>query len=69
MSPSTTVSLTLPSLRIRILPPALVFSVREELDASSAAAIAGQRVFEWDQTLEEVSIYINLPPNVHPKQF
>ncbi|KAI9388317.1 hypothetical protein POPTR_009G046000v4 [Populus trichocarpa] len=26
-------------------------------------------VFEWDQTLEEVNIYINLPPNVHSKQF
>lgn len=31
--------------------------------------IAGQKVFEWDQTLEEINIYINLPPNVHPKQF
>ncbi|GKU93356.1 hypothetical protein SLEP1_g6957 [Rubroshorea leprosula] len=29
----------------------------------------GQRVFEWDQTLDEVNIYINLPPNVHSKQF
>uniref|UniRef100_A0A2P2LL56 Uncharacterized protein MANES_01G161700 n=1 Tax=Rhizophora mucronata TaxID=61149 RepID=A0A2P2LL56_RHIMU len=29
----------------------------------------GQEVFEWDQTLEEVNIYINLPPNVHSKQF
>lgn len=29
----------------------------------------GQKVFEWDQTLEEVDVYINLPPNVHPKQF
>ncbi|KAG7019138.1 NudC domain-containing protein 2 [Cucurbita argyrosperma subsp. argyrosperma] len=29
----------------------------------------GQKVFEWDQTLEEVNIYINLPPNVHSKQF
>ncbi|XP_056165036.1 uncharacterized protein LOC115683880 isoform X1 [Syzygium oleosum] len=29
----------------------------------------GQTVFEWDQTLEEVNIYIKLPPNVHPKQF
>ncbi|PKI31860.1 nudC domain-containing protein 2 [Punica granatum] len=28
-----------------------------------------QKVFEWDQTLEEVNIYISLPPNVHPKQF
>lgn len=28
-----------------------------------------QKVFEWDQTLEEVNIYINLPPNVPPKQF
>lgn len=30
---------------------------------------SGQTVFEWDQTLDEVNIYINLPPNVHPKQF
>ncbi|KAK3442009.1 hypothetical protein EUGRSUZ_B02255 [Eucalyptus grandis] len=29
----------------------------------------GQTVFEWDQTLEEVNIYIKLPPNVRPKQF
>ncbi|XP_030537406.1 nudC domain-containing protein 2 isoform X1 [Rhodamnia argentea] len=29
----------------------------------------GQTVFEWDQTLEEVNMYIKLPPNVHPKQF
>ncbi|XP_050221280.1 uncharacterized protein LOC126671546 [Mercurialis annua] len=29
----------------------------------------GQRVFEWDQTLEEVNMYLNLPPNVPPKQF
>ncbi|KAK7286825.1 hypothetical protein RJT34_22099 [Clitoria ternatea] len=29
----------------------------------------GQKVFEWDQTLDEVNIYINLPPNVHSKQF
>ncbi|KAB1996891.1 hypothetical protein ERO13_A13G224500v2 [Gossypium hirsutum] len=29
----------------------------------------GEKVFEWDQTLEEVNIYINLPPNVHSKQF
>ncbi|KAG2673151.1 hypothetical protein I3760_13G076300 [Carya illinoinensis] len=28
-----------------------------------------QKVFEWDQTLEEVNLYINLPPNVHPKRF
>ena len=31
--------------------------------------VLGQKVFEWDQTLEEVNMYINLPPNVHPKQF
>lgn len=30
---------------------------------------SGQKVFEWDQTLEEVNMYISLPPNVHPKQF
>jgi hypothetical protein len=29
----------------------------------------GQKVFEWDQTLDEVNIYINLPPNVNSKQF
>jgi len=29
----------------------------------------GQKVFEWDQTLDEVNIYINLPPNVHSKLF
>lgn len=29
----------------------------------------GQTVFEWDQTLDEINIYINLPPNVHSKQF
>ncbi|KAJ4850488.1 hypothetical protein Tsubulata_011947 [Turnera subulata] len=29
----------------------------------------GQTVFEWDQTLEEVNLYIKLPPNIHPKQF
>ncbi|XP_022642555.1 nudC domain-containing protein 2 isoform X1 [Vigna radiata var. radiata] len=29
----------------------------------------GEKVFEWDQTLDEVNIYINLPPNVHSKQF
>ncbi|KAB5520397.1 hypothetical protein DKX38_024716 [Salix brachista] len=29
----------------------------------------GKTVFEWDQTLEEVNIYINLPPNVPSKQF
>ncbi|CAN6692960.1 unnamed protein product [Malus baccata var. baccata] len=29
----------------------------------------GQKVFEWDQTLEEVNMYINLPPNVPSKQF
>lgn len=26
-------------------------------------------MFEWDQTLDEVNIYINLPPDVHSKQF
>lgn len=31
--------------------------------------ILGQKVFEWDQTLDEVNIYIALPPNVHSKQF
>lgn len=38
---------------------------------SSANSIVdlGQKVFEWDQTLEEVDIYINLPPNVHSKLF
>ncbi|XP_058109075.1 uncharacterized protein LOC131252514 [Magnolia sinica] len=30
---------------------------------------AGQKVFEWDQTLEEVNIYISLPPNVPTKLF
>ncbi|KAF7816099.1 nudC domain-containing protein 2 [Senna tora] len=29
----------------------------------------GQTVFEWDQTLEEVNMYINLPPSVNTKQF
>ncbi|KAL5699073.1 hypothetical protein ACHQM5_030025 [Ranunculus cassubicifolius] len=29
----------------------------------------GQKVFEWDQTLEEVNMYINLPPNVPTKLF
>lgn len=29
----------------------------------------GQKVFEWDQTLEEVNMYINLPQNVPSKQF
>ncbi|KAL0843598.1 hypothetical protein Bca101_016843 [Brassica carinata] len=31
--------------------------------------LIGQKVFEWDQTLEEVNLYITLPPNVHPKAF
>jgi len=31
--------------------------------------VIGQKVFEWDQTLEEVNMYITLPPNVHPKSF
>lgn len=26
-------------------------------------------MFEWDQTLEEVNMYINLPPGVPSKQF
>ncbi|KAL9228669.1 hypothetical protein vseg_004222 [Gypsophila vaccaria] len=29
----------------------------------------GQKVFEWDQTLDEVNMYIDLPPNVPTKQF
>lgn len=29
----------------------------------------GQKVFEWDQTLDEVNMYIALPPNVPTKQF
>eukprot|EP01018_Ginkgo_biloba_P017571 Gb_32047 [translate_table: standard] len=29
----------------------------------------GQKVFEWDQTLEEVDIYITLPKNVPSKLF
>ncbi|XP_047322920.1 nudC domain-containing protein 2 [Impatiens glandulifera] len=29
----------------------------------------GQKVFEWDQTLEEVNVYITLPPNVSKKLF
>ncbi|KAK9133414.1 hypothetical protein Scep_012942 [Stephania cephalantha] len=29
----------------------------------------GQKVFEWDQTLEEVNMYITLPPNVPTKLF
>ncbi|OAY74685.1 nudC domain-containing protein 2 [Ananas comosus] len=29
----------------------------------------GQKVFEWDQTLEEVNVYIDLPPNVSTKLF
>ncbi|RVW79060.1 hypothetical protein CK203_048213 [Vitis vinifera] len=28
-----------------------------------------QKVFEWDQTLEEVNVYITLPPNVPTKLF
>ncbi|KAL0366403.1 UNVERIFIED_CONTAM: NudC domain-containing protein 2 [Sesamum radiatum] len=28
-----------------------------------------QKVFEWDQTLEEVNMYITLPPNVPKKLF
>lgn len=31
--------------------------------------VSGQKVFEWDQTLEEVNIYITLPPNVPTKLF
>ncbi|KAI5678947.1 hypothetical protein M9H77_09897 [Catharanthus roseus] len=29
----------------------------------------GQKVFEWEQTLEEVNIYITLPSNVHKRLF
>ncbi|XP_078182012.1 protein BOBBER 1-like [Carex rostrata] len=29
----------------------------------------GQKVFEWDQTLEEVDMYIDLPQNVPKKLF
>ncbi|KAH6756757.1 HSP20-like chaperones superfamily protein [Perilla frutescens var. hirtella] len=29
----------------------------------------GQKVFDWDQTLEEVNMYIDLPPNVPKKLF
>ena len=29
----------------------------------------GQKVFEWDQTLEEANIYISLPQNVPTKLF
>ncbi|KAF5182551.1 Hsp20-like chaperones superfamily protein [Thalictrum thalictroides] len=29
----------------------------------------GQKVFEWDQTIDEVNIYITLPPNVPTKLF
>lgn len=29
----------------------------------------GQKVLEWDQTLEEVNIYIDLPPNVPKNKF
>nr|XP_028955481.1 nudC domain-containing protein 2-like [Malus domestica]XP_028955482.1 nudC domain-containing protein 2-like [Malus domestica] len=29
----------------------------------------GQKVFEWDQTLEEVNMYISLPLNVPSKHF
>ncbi|KAL6527259.1 hypothetical protein OROGR_016349 [Orobanche gracilis] len=29
----------------------------------------GQKVFEWDQTLEEVNMYITLPPSVPKKLF
>lgn len=30
---------------------------------------AGQKVFEWDQTLDEVNIYIDLPPKVPKNLF
>lgn len=30
---------------------------------------AGQKVFEWDQTLEEVNMYIELPKGVPTKLF
>ncbi|KAG1362182.1 hypothetical protein COCNU_10G004010 [Cocos nucifera] len=29
----------------------------------------GQKVFEWDQTLEEVNVYLDLPSNVPKKLF
>ncbi|KAL1540465.1 hypothetical protein AAHA92_24818 [Salvia divinorum] len=29
----------------------------------------GQKVFDWDQTLEEVNIYIELPANIPKKLF
>lgn len=29
----------------------------------------GQKVFEWDQTLDEINMYIPLPPNVPTKLF
>ncbi|XP_039123798.1 nudC domain-containing protein 2 [Dioscorea cayenensis subsp. rotundata] len=29
----------------------------------------GQKVFEWDQTLDEVNLYIDLPPDVPSKLF
>lgn len=36
---------------------------------SSKCALIGQKVFDWDQTLEEVNMYITLPPNVPKKLF
>lgn len=45
-------------------------SIASELNKSVCVrVILGEKVFEWDQTLDEVNIYINLPPNVHSKQF
>lgn len=35
----------------------------------SKCAVIGQKVFDWDQTLEEVNMYITLPPNVPKKLF
>lgn len=46
------------------------FHSRDLIDlCSSFLDVIGQKVFEWDQTLEEVNMYITLPPNVHPKAF
>jgi len=43
----------------------LVLTLRDLIDSD----VIGQKVFEWDQTLEEVNLYITLPPNVHSKAF
>lgn len=42
---------------------------RRDLISMIFRCFVGQKVFEWDQTLEEVNMYIKLPPNVHPKAF